>query len=142
MSHLRQIKKTTRGLLAALGTTPDEVAEQLENTGVQGVPRDNRSCAVALYLSAVMGPEPRIRSVAVGPCSLMITLVSPADARPAGRLWVQLPKPVRGFVSAFDAREYPGITRDTPASPVSVRPDEVTLGTSPSVPGPPTRGRP
>ena len=38
MSHLRQIKKTTRGLLAALGTTPDEVAEQLENTGVQGVP--------------------------------------------------------------------------------------------------------
>jgi len=141
MSNLREIKKTTRGLLAALGDTPDEVAERLGGTGVKGVPRDNRSCAVALYLSAVMGPEPRVRSVAVGPCSLMITLVSPADARPAGRLWVQLPKPVRGFVAAFDAQEYPEITRDPPASRPGLTPGVATRGTWPSALGPPSRAR-
>ncbi len=149
MSHLRQIKKTTRGLLAELGATPDEVASTLQSTGVQGVPRDNRSCAVALYLSALVGTDPSIRSVTVGHCSLMLTLIAPADARPAGRLWVQLPKPVRGFVAAFDTRQYPEVTRDTtapsptgaahpapdpprPAShPVSVRPGGVTPGTWP-----------
>ena len=116
MSHLRQIKRKTRGLLAELGDTPDEVAATLRSTGVQGVPRDNRSCAVALYLSALVGTEPRIRSVTVGHCSLMITLVAPGDARPAGRLWVQLPKPVRTFVAAFDARQYPEVTRETTAA--------------------------
>jgi hypothetical protein len=112
MSHLRQIKKKTSGLLAQLGDTPDEVAETLRSTGVHGVPKDNQSCAVALYLSALVGSEPRIRSVTVGHCSLMINLVAPVDARPAGRLWIQLPKPVRGFVAAFDARQYPEVTRE------------------------------
>lgn len=120
MSHLRQIKRKTSGLLAELGSTPDEVARTLESTGVQGVPRDNRSCAVALYLSALVGSEPGIRSVAVGPCSLMITLVTPVDARPAGRLQVQLPKAVRGFVAAFDARHYPEVTRDVREAPSPV----------------------
>jgi hypothetical protein len=153
MSHLRQIKRTTRGLLAELGDTPDEVASTLRSTGVQGIPRDNRSCAVALYLSALVGTHPCIRSVTVGHCSLMLTLVAPADARPAGRLWVQLPKPVRGFVAAFDTRQYPEVTRNTtapsprgagrpsaeptpdpsrPASdPVSVRPGGATPDTWP-----------
>ena len=101
--------------LAELGDTPDEVASTLRSTGVQGIPRDNRSCAVALYLSALVGTHPCIRSVTVGHCSLMLTLVAPADARPAGRLWVQLPKPVRGFVAAFDTRQYPEVTRNTTA---------------------------
>ncbi len=153
MSHLRQIKKTTRGLLAQLGDTPDEVASTLQSTGVQGVPRDNRSCAVALYLSALVGTDPCIRSVTVGHCSLMLSLVAPTDARPAGRLWVQLPKPVRGFVAAFDTRQYPEVTRNNPAPlprdaapssagpapdpprpashPVPVRPGGVTPGTWP-----------
>jgi hypothetical protein len=122
MSHLRQIKKKTSGLLAELGSTPDEVAATLETTGVQGIPRDNRSCAVALYLSALVGTEPRIRSVTVGHCSLMITLVAPVDARPAGRLWVQLPKAVRGFVAAFDARQYPEVTREAVVAPATVVP--------------------
>jgi len=117
LSHLRQIKRKTSGLLAELGSTPDEVARTLESTGVQGVPRDNHSCAVALYLSALVGSEPRIRSVAVGHCSLMITLVAPVDARPAGRLRVQLPKAVRGFVAEFDAHHYPEVTRDVVTTP-------------------------
>jgi len=119
MSHLRQIKQSTRGLLAQLGDSPDEVAETLRASGVHGVPRDNRSCAVALYLSAQMGIEPRIRSVTVGHCSLMLSLVAPKDARPAGRLWVQLPKAIRGFVAEFDACHYPDVVRVTrvPAPP-------------------------
>jgi hypothetical protein len=112
LSHLRQIKRTTRGLLAQLGESPDEVARSLHASGVHGVPRDNRSCAIALYLSALMGADPRIRSVTVGHCSLVITLVAPTDARPAGRLWVQLPKAVRGFVAEFDACHYPEVIRE------------------------------
>jgi len=120
MSHLRQIKQSTRGLLAQLGDSPDEVAETLRASGVHGVPRDNRSCAVALYLSAQLGTEPRIRSVTVGQCSLTITLVAP-DSRPAGRLWVQLPKAVRGFVAEFDACHYPEVVREprAPAAPLA-----------------------
>jgi hypothetical protein len=125
MSHLRQIKRKTSGLLAELGDSPDAVAETLRATGVQGVPRDNRSCAVALYLSALVGSEPRIRSVTVGHCSLTINLVALADSRPAGRLQVQLPKPVRRFVAAFDARQYPMVTREpldeTEPSPAGAR---------------------
>ncbi len=117
MNHLRQIKKQTSGLLAELGNSPDEVAESLMSNGVHGVPRDNRSCAVARYVSAVVGSEPSIRSVTVGPCSMMISLVRPADDRPAGRLHVQLPKPVRDFVAAFDARQYPMVTQEPSSEP-------------------------
>lgn len=124
MSHLRQIKRKTSGLLAELGESPDEVAETLRATGVRGVPRDNRSCAVALYLSVLVGSEPRIRSVTVGHCSLTINLVALPDSRPAGRLQVQLPKPVRRFVAAFDARQYPMVIREsseTEPSPAGTR---------------------
>ncbi|HLH29295.1 MAG TPA: hypothetical protein VKW77_10280, partial [Acidimicrobiales bacterium] len=70
MSQLRQLKKETSGLLAGLGSTADEVADSLRQAGVEGVRKSNRSCAVARYLAAVMGGEPGVRSVAVGPCSL------------------------------------------------------------------------
>ena len=117
MNHLRQIKKQTSGLLAGLGNSPDEVAESLLTNGVHGVPGDNHSCAVARYVSAVVGAEPSIRSVTVGPCSMTISLVRPTDNRPAGRLQVQLPKPVRAFVAAFDARKYPQVTQEPLAGP-------------------------
>jgi hypothetical protein len=111
MSELRQLKQRTTGLLKGLGSTADEVAESLGRSGVEGVPKSNRSCAVARYVTAVMGGEPGVRSVAVGPCSLVVNLVRPEDARPAGRLLVQLPKPVRQFVSAFDAGQFPDLER-------------------------------
>ncbi len=117
MNHLRQIKRQTSGLLAGLGNSPDEVAESLLSNGVHGIPRDNHSCAVARYVSAVVGSEPSIRSVTVGPCSMMISLVRPADNHPAGRVQVQLPKPVRDFVAAFDARQYPMVTQQPSSDP-------------------------
>jgi hypothetical protein len=115
--HLRQLKRHAGGLLAGLGDSADDVAESLQEAGVLGIPANNRSCAVALYLSAVMGSDPHVRSVAVGQCSLVINLVRPGDLRPAGRLQVQLPKAVRRFVAAFDAHQYPTVVRTSSIAP-------------------------
>jgi len=112
MSDLRQLKRQTRAVLCELGTSPDEVAASLRAAGVHGVPRDNRSCAIALYLTALMGSDPRVRGVNVGHCSLLLDTAAPPEFRPHGRLLVQLPKPVRQFVAAFDARQYPTVTRE------------------------------
>lgn len=111
MGDLRRIKKRAGALLDGLGRDPDEVAASLRDVGVQGVPRSNSSCAVALYASALLETDPRIRSVAVGPCTLVLTLTRQDGARPGGRLVVQLPKAVRGFVAGFDARAYPEVIR-------------------------------
>jgi hypothetical protein len=118
MSHLRRLKKETVGVLTGLGESSDQVAASLQVANVRGVPKDNRSCALAVYLTSIMGSEPLIRSVTVGHCSLLVDLVG-QDQRPAGHLLVQLPKPVRQFVAAFDAFRYPAVTRP----PAVVRPD-------------------
>ena len=119
MSEYRQLKRQVGNLLSGLGVTPDQVASSLEDAGVRGTPRSNRTCPIALYLSAVMGADPRVRSVTVGHCSIVIALVTP-DLRPAGRLLVQLPKPVRHFVSAFDALKYPQVARRLRTAPLPV----------------------
>ncbi|MGD0311369.1 MAG: hypothetical protein ABSC90_02810 [Acidimicrobiales bacterium] len=111
MSHHRRLKQQTNQLLAGLGSSPDEVAVTLESAGVQGVPKSNQACAIALYLRALMEADSGVRSVAIGPCSLVMEIITPPDGRPAGRLVVQLPKPVRRFVAAFDAQQYPMLTR-------------------------------
>jgi hypothetical protein len=120
MSDRRQLKKQTRSLLSGLGSTADEVAESLEADGVRGVPKNNRGCAVAVYLSALIGSDPRVRSVKVGHCSLFIEMTSVERGRPAGRLQVQLPKAVRHFVAAFDAQVYPDVVRQPPSQPMVV----------------------
>jgi hypothetical protein len=116
MSHLRRLKKETSSLLSELGDNPIEVAASLEAAAVRGVPKDNRSCAVAIYLSSLMGAEPSIRSITVGHCSLVMNLVGP-DHRPAGRLLVQLPKPIRQFVAAFDQMKFPTVVRGSAVEP-------------------------
>jgi len=116
MGDLRRIKKRAGALLDGLGRDPDEVAASLREVGVQGVPRSNSSCAVALFAGALLEADPRIRSVAVGPCTLVLTLTSADGTRPGGRLVVQLPKAVRGFVAAFDARAYPEVVRGSAPS--------------------------
>jgi hypothetical protein len=65
----------------------------------------------------LMGSDPRIRSVKVGHCSLLIDTAAPPEFRPSGRLQVQLPKPVRQFVAAFDAQSYPTVMRTGSAGP-------------------------
>jgi hypothetical protein len=65
MSEYRQLKRQVGDLLVGLGTTADEVASSLGASGVRGTPRSNRTCPVALYLSAIMGADPRVRSVTI-----------------------------------------------------------------------------
>ena len=121
MGDLRQIKKRAGDLLADLGRDPDEVAAVASGRRGAGRPPLQLSCAIALYTAAVLRTDPRIRSVAVGPCTLVLTLDRPDDSRPGGRLTVQLPKAVRGFVAGFDAHAYPEVLRltapDAPAAP-------------------------
>lgn len=117
MSELRQLKRQSRALLTELGSSADEVSESLQAAGVRGVPRNNRSCAVAVYLTALMGSDPRVRSVNVGHCAVLIETAASPGFRPTGRLLVQLPKPVRQFVAAFDALEYPAVIRESPKEP-------------------------
>jgi hypothetical protein len=125
MGELRDIKRRVEALLESLGHDPDEVASALEVAGVQGVPRSNASCAVALYASAVMQTDPRIKAVAVGPCTLILTLLK-GDGRPGGKLTVQLPKPVRGFVGRFDTAQYPRVLRLQSTEPLASSPVEVS----------------
>jgi hypothetical protein len=123
MGDLRQIKKRAGALLDGLGRNPDEVADSLRQVGVQGVPRSNSSCAIAVFTAALLRADPRIRSVAVGPCTLVLTLAAPDGSRPGGRLTVQLPKAVRGFVAGFDAQRYPEVVRgEAPSAPSTAIP--------------------
>lgn len=132
MGDLRAIKKRVGCLLGELGRSPDEVADALHQAGVQGIPRSNASCAVAVYAAALLQADPRIRSVAVGPCTLVLTLTRDDGTRPGGRLVVQLPKAVRGFVHGFDARAYPEVVR-------RALPDGMGI-TGPGSPAAPGRG--
>ncbi len=127
MGELRDIKRRVEALLESLGHDPDEVASALEVAGVQGVPRSNSSCAVALYASAIMKTDPRINAVAVGPCTLILTLLKD-DGRPGGKLTVQLPKPVRGFVDRFDTAHYPRVLRLQSVEHQAPAPVEVETG--------------
>ena len=128
MGDLRQIKKRAGALLDGLGRDPNEVADALHQAGVQGVPRSNSSCAVALYTAALLRTDPRIRSVAVGPCTLVLTLTREDGVRPGGRLVVQLPKAVRGFVSWFDAQAYPEVVRGAAPDTLSTSPIAAPAG--------------
>ncbi len=112
MSEYRQLKRQVGELLTALGPGPEDVASTLVAQRVSGLPRSNQYCPVACYLRAVLGADPRIRSVAVGPCTVVLG-INRSDGRPAGRLMAQLPKPVRQFVVAFDHLAFPGMLRTT-----------------------------
>lgn len=113
-SRRRQLATATAGLLRALGSTPQEVARSLESSGARGVPQDPRACAVASYLTAVVGADPGVRSLHVNRLTV--------DLRPEAwwqrRVTVALPPQVRRFVAAFDAMAYPRLL-SPPARPRS-----------------------
>jgi hypothetical protein len=83
--------------LAALGTTPDQVAERLHAGRFFGEPAEAHDCPIARYLRAVLTS---MAGVSVGESTVAI-------ARTAGRLTtVYLPDPVRRFIAAFDLGGY------------------------------------
>lgn len=108
-----QLAQHTDELLTNLGDDAPAVARALGSIGVSGVPRAPRECAVACYLSAVVGSERAVQSVHVGKDELGIRL---AGWRPAVR--VALPRAVREFIAAFDSNLFPElISKDDATRP-------------------------
>ena len=94
-----QLGRDTRQLLEQLGSNADEVAANLQHTGVRGVPGDSRNCAIARYLNAVMTADSRVLQVRVTPRIVRIR---------NGRWWwsprvaVTSPEAIRSFIVRFD----------------------------------------
>ena len=92
------------GLLEGLGSSGQEVAQTLVDQGVRGNPGDVGQCALAVYLRAVLGADPRVRSVAVTDRWVNI-----------GTAWrthlVVEPPAVRTFIHLFDAGRFPQLVR-------------------------------
>jgi hypothetical protein len=92
-------------LLASLGQTRSEVAAALEAAGVRATPRDTPLTPVALFLCAVIGADPNVKSVTVDGCSVVVEL----------RAWwrpdvvVDLPSVIHDFLVAFDECCYPAL---------------------------------
>lgn len=101
------IRKHTAQLLESLGTTQSQVAGSLLANDVHGTPSDPQGCAVAVYLKAVIGADPEVRSVHVSRSDAIIDTAR--WWRP--RIVVRLPDSVRRFVAAFDERRYPELVR-------------------------------
>jgi hypothetical protein len=101
-SKRRHLRREVKSLMESLGPSPSEVASNLADAQVVGVPRHPTSCAMARYLSAVVGAEPSVVSVWVYGSSARLDC--------GGRFLavrVRLPEPVSTFIRAFDSGCYP-----------------------------------
>lgn len=100
----RSLTRQVGGLLEGLGSSGQEVAQTLASQGVQGNPGDVLQCALAVYLRAVLGADPRVRSVAVTDRWVNV-----------GTAWrthlVVEPPAVRTFIHLFDAGRFPELVR-------------------------------
>ena len=103
-----QMRSQVGELLADLGHNGADVAVALRDSGVRGIPRDVHSCAVAVYLSAVLRADTRVLAVEVNSCRVRVL---------CGRLGIPmsipLPEAVQSFIKAFDQRRYPELIRDS-----------------------------
>jgi hypothetical protein len=113
MAESRVIRQQTRQLLRGLGDNAEEVANSLAAEGVHGKPRSPQGCALAVYVTAVVGADNRISSVVVNDTHLSI--------RPASRwsppIVVRLPRTLREFISIFDAGRFPRLLQSPPSRP-------------------------
>jgi hypothetical protein len=104
-----ELRGQVRDLLGSLGEDTSLVAKHLEEAGVRGTPRDSSGCAIAVYLSAVIGADPAVRNLKVTADRVIITR-SPRWRPP---MTVSLPVSLRSFVASFDRDCYPQLTRTT-----------------------------
>ena len=107
MSERTSVRRQAHALLDSLGSTPADVAGSLAGLGVRGVPANSRTCAVAVYLDAVVTADPRVRGVKV--CKSEVLVERNGWWRRS--VVVTLPTAVRQFVTAFDARQFPVLVR-------------------------------
>jgi hypothetical protein len=91
------------GLLAALGTTADEVAESLRARGIRGKPGDSEGCALARYLRSEGLGDVRVGLNKVYQTFPSGTAVAVAD------FW---DTPVHEFRMQFDRHEHPDLVGD------------------------------
>ncbi len=112
MSDL-ELKHQAGDLLGGLGSCRTDVAIALRNVGVRGIPKDSQDCAVAVYLRAVLGTDPRVQSFTVGRVAVKLHTSERRQwtHRPSF-VRVRLPDPVRQFISAFDEGFYPDLIRE------------------------------
>jgi hypothetical protein len=103
----RELGAQVSQMLRSLGDNEKEVAQRLQAAGVRARPGDPKECALALYLSAVIGADPRVRAVRVVPVQVRIKL----DHRWRPPLTVPLPRTLRSFVVAFDCGRFPRLVR-------------------------------
>jgi hypothetical protein len=104
-----ELRGQVRDLLGSLGGDVGVVAKHLEEAGVRGTPRDSGDCAIAVYLSAVVGTDPAVRNLKVTADRVIITR-APRWRPP---MTVSLPVSLRSFVASFDRDCYPQLTRAT-----------------------------
>jgi len=96
-----------------LGGSAEAVAKELETAGVKGVPGSGTGCAIARYVNAVMGSDPRLGPITVS--NEAVTIL--------GRHWwtppviVPVPLAVRSFIVRFDREDFASLT----ATPHGVR---------------------
>ena len=111
MMRNRQLRDQVGELLVALGANRSEVAASLCDVGVWGARNDPSCCAVATYLGAVLGADPRVRSLTTGQSQVKIVVNGPVRFLPSALVRVPLPQPVRQFIVAFDRGMYPMLVR-------------------------------
>jgi hypothetical protein len=112
MRRNRQLRDQTAQLLVGLGANRSEVAASLCDAGVWGARNDPTCCAVATYLSAVLGADSRVRSLTTGQSQVKIIVNGPIRILPPAVVRVPLPEPIRQFIVAFDRGMYPMLVRD------------------------------
>lgn len=110
-SEREKIGDQAERLLSGLGKEPGQVAGSLVSAGVKGVPFNYFDCAIAVYLGAVIGADPRVERLTVTKAEVMI------ECRGWWRraVVVSLPPAVGDFVARFDAEGFPDLLR--PAAP-------------------------
>lgn len=111
--NLRQVymRRAVRQLLKDLGPTPHQVADTLADYGITGRVFDSSECAIARYVSAVVGADPRVSDIWVSRRILRI--------RRRGWpfvTWVRTTWAVSGFIESFDDGAYPLLMEWRPAT--------------------------
>jgi hypothetical protein len=111
MMRNRQLRDQVGELLVGLGTNRSEVAASLCDAGVWGARNNPRCCAVASFLGAVLGADPRVRSLTTGQSQVKIVVNGSLRFLPPTVVRIPLPQPVRQFIVAFDRGMYPMLVR-------------------------------
>jgi hypothetical protein len=116
MSHWRrELRSNTTNVLGSLGRDADELARRLAEAGVKGTPSDPRDCAIAVYLSAFVPADPKVRSIKVTADRVVISTAR--RLRPP--VVIRLPEALRQFVARFDRHVYPLLVRTGPEKQLS-----------------------